>query len=444
MTIRPKPTTKRLPHAPRIPDDRWDQLKPYLEQLYLVENLPVKVVMHRTRTEKRFNASEKQYRYRFEKWKWTKYRNEKSDQTTSNTMHEGYQRSDIEYEGDITTRRYRNLCDQFLCVFKEPCYQVLTEDLHKLVEEVVETYEQSTRLNIPISMENIIQDLLFRILQYDAHWIDFVSHVRFNAVLGRVIERLGNEGPKNREDPEDAHYYRPIVAKFHIIEKNPRYFYPRHDSSTADYIWNLFCWVRQQLQDVPSWADRLAHFNMLPLELSKDSDANVPKHQVQLFVYLFERWMQGTRSHQCYWEQLSGLAKFTISPAEMLRTMSSCILSAAPQEEAPESTTDPGKDYGALIYFAQRGIIAIENDFQISKDNKDELVAHFLGHFIWKHDPRHLIDSEQSQFEAQALSAAKFYVSSILLNESDNDSYMMINTDYEAQAQVEGLPYVSL
>ncbi|KAI1381137.1 Clr5 domain-containing protein [Hypoxylon crocopeplum] len=61
----------------RFCNDEWDKYKPALRDLYVAKGLPLPRVMHIMKERHGFEASVKQYRYRFEMWEWPKYGRER-------------------------------------------------------------------------------------------------------------------------------------------------------------------------------------------------------------------------------------------------------------------------------------------------------------------------------------------------------------------------------
>ncbi|KAM0186098.1 hypothetical protein ACHAPI_011876 [Fusarium lateritium] len=70
--IPPKqPSRKRK--APPIGERQWEQKKPYIEQLYMAEGLPLSEVVRQMENDHEFFATERMYKNRFKAWHWSKY-----------------------------------------------------------------------------------------------------------------------------------------------------------------------------------------------------------------------------------------------------------------------------------------------------------------------------------------------------------------------------------
>ncbi|CAG1997017.1 unnamed protein product [Fusarium graminearum] len=62
----------RKPKAPPLGESQWEQKKPYIEQLYIEEDLPLPEVMRRMSESHQFVATERMYKNRFKAWRWSK------------------------------------------------------------------------------------------------------------------------------------------------------------------------------------------------------------------------------------------------------------------------------------------------------------------------------------------------------------------------------------
>ncbi|KAG5657349.1 hypothetical protein KAF25_005913 [Fusarium avenaceum] len=65
-----RPSRKRK--APPLGEIQWEQKKPYIEQLYMTEDLPLSEVMRRMGKDHEFFATDKMYKNRFKAWRWSK------------------------------------------------------------------------------------------------------------------------------------------------------------------------------------------------------------------------------------------------------------------------------------------------------------------------------------------------------------------------------------
>ncbi|KAF9767433.1 hypothetical protein IL306_000020 [Fusarium sp. DS 682] len=65
-----RPRRKRK--APPVGETQWEQKKPYIEQLYMKEDLPLPEVVRRMEETHSFFATEKMYKNRFKTWRWSK------------------------------------------------------------------------------------------------------------------------------------------------------------------------------------------------------------------------------------------------------------------------------------------------------------------------------------------------------------------------------------
>lgn len=58
--------------VPSSSTDRWEALKPFIEQLYLVDKMKLTDVISTMKGEYNFDAYEREYKYHFKKWQWRK------------------------------------------------------------------------------------------------------------------------------------------------------------------------------------------------------------------------------------------------------------------------------------------------------------------------------------------------------------------------------------
>ncbi|CEI66059.1 hypothetical protein FVEN_g4529 [Fusarium venenatum] len=62
----------RKPKAPPLGESQWEQRKPYIEQLYMQEDLPLSEVIRRMEETHKFFATERMYKNKFKAWRWSK------------------------------------------------------------------------------------------------------------------------------------------------------------------------------------------------------------------------------------------------------------------------------------------------------------------------------------------------------------------------------------
>ncbi|KAI0160914.1 hypothetical protein GGR52DRAFT_151757 [Hypoxylon sp. FL1284] len=395
-----------------------------------------------------FEPTPKQYRFCFEKWRWTKYSQKRyltpgfrssspstvsSGNSPAETAMVGSSVTSLEdsdrecdyaitprsfdSEGASSVRALSQIRRQFLSVFSEDCCPI-PQYVRELRPRDLTNGEDCTR------RKDAAITAFIRSASLNGDSVDVVTYHHLNYVLA-------NSGPLGRgSEDEEPEYFddEPAIAKFRIIEQRQWYYAFDKNSSASRCVSSCLDWIKQQLTARPTRQAALSHFDALERrEAGGDPDSS--KQDVCLFVYLadalLDDWASQAAQHLDPGDRWDSLAEVAvgISPMETLRTMSSLILGTAcldmPSRPQPQrrSTRNMRRQCGAdvdqLIDSALRGIEAIQE----ACDKRTQILE-FVTEFVWIHEPsRHL--HEKSSFEEEARRAAEAYVDAKLAASSN-------------------------
>ncbi|KAK4199252.1 hypothetical protein QBC40DRAFT_176696 [Triangularia verruculosa] len=109
---RPKPRKPRMV-APLDPE--WEQNKPLIQELYMVQKMPLPLTIQTMRERHQFSATDKMYKERFKIWKWSKYLTKGRATWMMNKANERHPRgTQFQYGGQTWTEgRVRKTYDRF-------------------------------------------------------------------------------------------------------------------------------------------------------------------------------------------------------------------------------------------------------------------------------------------------------------------------------------------
>ncbi|KAI1376932.1 hypothetical protein F4677DRAFT_61957 [Hypoxylon crocopeplum] len=397
--------------ADRIPNATWKKHKPCLRKLYLTDRLPLPQVMTEMK-KKNFEASQKQYRYRFEMWKWLKYGQNRSqgpgiDQNQRlrvlNSSIANFEGSDHTYDGSDTPPssydgeevRGKDKCllrQQLISVFEVGSFPV-GEDMNRIVAV---QYDGLAGVQYSDYKDTVIRRLA-PMLRLEGGSINIVAYHHFNFALESVIGQLWQD---EFDESRDEDRLEPAISRLKVFEQYQEYL-PLDEYSPASVCLLLcFHWVQRQLTCCPPKNSALSHFDMLGVGAG-DGELDIPMQDVCLFVYLFDIWVsQGAQSSSDSWDRHCEGA-LGISPAQTLRVMSCLILGMAAAQDGG-SPKDMNADHDALVNFALCGVKAVEEAY--SNDTRG-LVEDFITEFVWVHD----LNRQADEFEEKAWKAAHAY-----------------------------------
>ncbi|XXG98115.1 hypothetical protein Hte_004435 [Hypoxylon texense] len=436
MARRRKTSSKRHSATERKDPGTWERYEPILRQLYMEKHLALPKVMKIMKQEYQFDATKKQYRYRFEKWECQKYGLKRSQrpniQSDSSADMNGKgsleitessatipEDSDQECGNDMTpsssdsegpTRmNASSLRQQFLSVFSGICYPVLERFQDLITAGLQDPAKGESWLR---NRDAIIGDFMQNLGLTNGS-INVIAYHHLNYALasfGQLGQERAEAGDESKEHLDDE----PFISRQRFIERQP--WYRAFDESSPASRCLSYCldWIKQQLRIRLPREMALSYFDTLGMDAGHSP--NTSKQDVCLFVYLVDALLDDLASQVAQrpgdrWDQLSEEA-VGISPIETLRTMSSLILGmvypdpqSPPQRRSARNIRRKGGAGGdQLIDSALSGIEVIENTH-----DKRALVLQFVTEFVWIHDPNRRRDGEESRFEAEARLAAEAY-----------------------------------